>query len=301
MNYKKIIKALLFPHAAIMVLLLPFSIIFLVSAMTRVGTESPEAYLAYLISAYTLVVWCCRVPAMIKWIKYVKNDNKFLVRWQDDVRFRIQISLWGTFAWNSAYGLFQLYLGGYYRSFWYYSMAIYYISLAIMRFFLGQHARRYGPGKQMRAELIRYRACGWIFLALNMALGLMVIFMVYWNLTFEHGQAVTIAMATYTFTTFVLAIVNFVKYRKYGSPVYSAAKAISLASACVSMITLTSTMLTTFGGEEPDMLFRQLMLALLGGAVSLLFVSMAIFMIVSSTKKLRRLSECEAKQAHKDA
>ena len=142
----------------------------------------------------------------------------------------------------------------------------------------------------MREELLRYRACGWVFLFMNLALTLIIFFMVYWNRTFVHHEITTIAMAAYTFTTFTTAIINLIRYRKYKSPVYSASKAISLASACVSMLTLESTMLTTFGqGESP--MFRQIMLAATGGAISLFVVMMAIYMIVQGSKGLKALKE----------
>ena len=141
----------------------------------------------------------------------------------------------------------------------------------------------------MREELIRYRLCGWIFLAMNIALSLMVFFMVYWNRTFKHHEITTIALAAYTFTAFTVAIINIVKYRKYNSPVYSASKAISLASACVSMLTLEATMLTTFGGAGMDGIMRELLLGCTGGAVSVFIIVMAVYMIVQSSKKIKAL------------
>ena len=102
--------------------------------------------------------------------------------------------------------------------------------------------------------------------------------------TFHHNEITTIAMAAYTFTAFTTAIVNLVKYRKYNSPVLSAAKAVSLAAACVSMLTLEATMLTTFGGGE-DAQFRRLMLGGTGAVVFLFIVAMALFMIVRGAKK----------------
>ena len=115
--------------------------------------------------------------------------------------------------------------------------------------------------------------------------------MVYWNRTFIHHEITTIAMAAYTFTAFGVAIVNIVRYRKYNSPVYSASKAISLAAACVSMLTLSSTMLTTFSDGTVDLFFRRLMLGWIGGAVSAVIVVMAIGMIVRGNQGLRRLQE----------
>lgn len=139
----------------------------------------------------------------------------------------------------------------------------------------------------MRSELKKYRACGWVFLGMNLALALIVFFMVYWNRTFEHHMITAIAMAAYTFTAMTAAVVSVVKYRKYNSPVFSAAKAIGFAAACVSMLTLTSTMLTTFHDGTMDALTKKMLLGGVGFAVSGVIVFMAVYMIVQSTKKLK--------------
>ncbi len=140
----------------------------------------------------------------------------------------------------------------------------------------------------MPMELKKYRICGWVFLAMNLALTLIIFFMVYWNRTFRHHQITTIAMATYTFATFTTAIINLFKYRKYGSPVYSASKAISLAAACVSMLTLESTMLTVFDDGTMYLLTRRIFLGATGSAISVFIIGMAIYMIVRATKQLKR-------------
>ena len=200
----------------------------------------------------------------------------------------MNVSLYGSFIWNVAYAVFQLCLGLYHSSFWYYSMAAYYIFLAAMRFHLSRHTRKYETGEKLREEFVRYRNCGIVFLVMNLALSLLIFFMVYWNRTFIHHEITTIAMATYTFTTFILAIINLVKYRKYNSPVYSASKIISLVAACVSMLTLTSTMLTTFG-EADGILFRKTMLGALGSVISLFTITIAIYMIIRANRSLKQL------------
>ena len=113
--------------------------------------------------------------------------------------------------------------------------------------------------------------------------------MVHWNRTFRHHEITTIALAAYTFTAFTVAIINMVKYRKYNSPVYSAAKAISLASASVSILTLEATMLTTFGQNTIDATTRKILLGCTGGVISAFIVVMAIYMIRQSSKKLKEL------------
>lgn len=290
MDWKKLGKALLFPHIAIMIILVPVAVAGLVLSMIYLGTESAIAIISYVLAAYTLTVWCFKIPYLIRFFKTFKQENRYAKRWLEDEHLRINVSLYGSLLWNTVYGVFQLWLGYVHHTFWFYSLGAYYIFLAVMRFFLVSHTRAHKPGEKMAAELIRYRACGWIFLVMNLALTLIIFFMVYWNRTFVHHEITTIAMAAYTFTAFTVAIVNLIRYRKYNSPVYSASKAISLTAACVSMLTLESTMLTTWGQEESP-LFRQLMLALTGIAVSGFIVVMAIYMIVQSSKKLRALKE----------
>lgn len=294
MDWKKIGKALLFPPIAIMIILVPVATVLLVGSMVFIGTESVIAYISYVLAAYTLTVWCMKIPKIIRFFKTFKDENKYARRWLDDTRLRVNVSLYGSLAWNALYGIFQLWLGFYHHTFWFYSLGAYYICLSVMRFFLARHTTRYAHGEKMQTELEKYRACGIVFLVMNLALALIIFFMVYWNRTFEHHMITAITMAAYTFTALTTAIINVIKYRKYNSPVFSASKAISLAAALASMLTLESTMLTTFNDGTMTAVERKIMLGATGGVISALIVAMAIYMIVVGTKKLKQLkSEVE--------
>ena len=137
-------------------------------------------------------------------------------------------------------------------------------------------------------ETKKYCLCGWLLLLMNLALAVIIFFIVYWDKTFVHHEITTITLATYTFVTFTFAIINSIKYRKYNSPVYSSAKTLTLIAACVSMITLETTMLTTFGGNN-SVIFRQTILGCTGSAVIIFTIVMAIIMIVKGTRKLKEL------------
>lgn len=289
MDWKKIGKALLFPHIAIMIILIPIATVFLVYSMVFLGTESVVAIISYVLAAYTLTIWCFKIPYLIRFFKSFRDENKYAQIWLKDTRLRVNVSLYGSLIWNVAYALLQLGMGFWHHTFWFYSLAGYYICLAVMRFFLARYTTKHKPGEKMREELIRYRLCGWVFLAMNLALTLIIFFMVYWNRTFTHHMITAIALAAYTFTAFTMAIINIVKYRKYNSPVYSASKAISLASACVSMLTLEATMLTTFGDGSMDAITRKIFLGCTGGVISVFIIVMAVYMIVQSSKKLKEL------------
>ena len=287
MDWRKFAKSLL--YTAVMIILLPIATMFLILSMVYVGTETIPAYISYMLAAYTLTVWCFRIPNIIRFFKAIKNENKYVKLWLGDLSLRSNITLYSSSLWNAIYAVFQLWLGFYHHTFWYYSLGGYYICLAVMRFYLVRYLRKNKPGEKMDIELKRYRFCGWIFLVMNMVLALIIFFMVYWNRTFEHNMITAIAMAAYTFTTFTVAIINLIKYRKYKSPILSASKTISMAAACVSMLTLESTMLTTFNDGSVSLTSRRIMLGTTGAAVSVFVITMTVFMIVQSTKRINKL------------
>lgn len=289
MDWKKLGKALLFPHYLIRILLVPIATALLVTSMTLIGTKSPVAYISYVLAAYTLTVWCMKIPDIISFFKAFKNENKYMIRWKNDTRLRVNVSLYGALAGNVLFGIFQLWLGFYHSTFWYYSFGAYYVCLGLMRYFLVKYTSKYTQGEDIVTELKKFCACGWVLLVMNLALSLIIFFMVYWNRTFVHHMITTIAMAAYTFTSLTMAIINVIKYRKYQSPVFTASKIISLAAALVSMLTLESTMLTVFSDGTMSPLEIKLMLGATGGVISVLIVTGAIYMIVDGTKKLKNL------------
>lgn len=289
----KVVKTLLFPHIVLMILLVPISAVLMVYSVIVFGTNSVSAILSYVLSAYTLTIWCFKGPYLYRCIKRFRSENKMLQVWRKDTNLRVNVSLCGSLVWNVVYAFLQLILGIKHHTLWFTSFAVYYFILAVMRFFLVRHTRKYKPGEKMIVELKKYRACGVIFLMMNLALSLIVFFMVYWNRTFYHHEIAAIAMAAYTFTSFTMAIVNAIKYKQYNSPVYSASKFISLASACVSMLTLESTMLTTFGNDTMNITSRRILLGATGGTISIVIIIMAIHMINKANKKIKQLSIVE--------
>lgn len=289
MDPKKIGKAFLFPHVAILLILLPVSIGGMLWTMMKLGNDHPATIVFYVLSFYTLTLYCVRIPKMIRFFKIFKNENRYTSLWFGNYRLRMNVTLTGNVLWNGSYAAMQLCLGIYHRSAWFYSLAAYYASLAVMRFFLVRHTLRHKPGEKMKQELRHYRSCGWIFLFVNLALSAMMFYMIRQNRAVQHNEITTIAMAAYTFTTLTFAIVNVIRYRKYNSPAVSAAKAISLAATCVSMLTLENTMLATFNNGEMTARTRQLFLSLSGGGISIFIVAMAIYMIINANRKLNRM------------
>lgn len=287
MNTKKILKTLLYPHLAVLLILLLPVTTWLVFSMLYLPETSPIRIASYIVSFYLLVLYSLRIPKVIKSVKTAKNNNKYLSIWSADYQLRTNITLLANFAFNGAYAILQLATAIYHKSAWFYSLFGYYALLAFMRFFLVKHTLRHKVGEHIATELKYYRICGIVFLILNLSISGMMLYMIRENRIIHHNEITTIALATYTFGALALAIVNVVKYRKYNSPAVSAAKAISLATACVSILTLENTMLTIFSKPTMHPQTKTLFMAFSGGAISIFIIIMAIFMIVSATKNIK--------------
>lgn len=287
MEWRKFGKAFLFPPVAVLIALFPISAVGLAWSMTSPDCAGHVRVFFCVLAFYTLVIWCARVPEMIRFFRKFRRENRFVRAWTDDVRLRTNVTLGGSALWNGAYALLQLGMGIYHGSVWFYFLAAYYATLASMRFFLVRHSLHHRPGEIIRRELVRYRACGWIFLLTNLAFSGMMLYMIWDNRAVRHSEITTIALAAYAFVTLTAAIVGVVRYRKFNSPVVSAAKTVSLAAACVSMLTLENTMLATFGDGNMTSATTRMFLAVSGGAVSFFIVAMAIHMIAQANRKIR--------------
>lgn len=289
---KMVLRKLLFPPAALGIPLVIGAAGLLIYTFTGENVSPVVEYGSYGLSSYALVAACLGIPSVIGIWKRFLQKNALVRRYREDLRLRTRISLAGSISVNLAYALFQLFLGLYHASVWFYAFAGYYFLLALMRLLLALEASRGAPGENRTRELKRYRLCGVLLLGMNLTLGGIVGCVVWQGRTFRHHEITTIAMAAYTFTALTLAIVNTVKYRKYNSPVLSASKAISLAAASVSMLTLEAAMLSTFdGGDDP--VFHTVITSATGGAVCLFVLGMAGFMIVRSTKELKEIRHGE--------
>lgn len=284
MNLKEFGKSVLYPHIAVMIILLPVSAAGLVLGMLYLEEENPLRIAAYVVSFYELTVWCLRIPDLVRFFRNVRDNNKYAQIWLGDTRLRVRLTLTASVLWNAAYAALQLGLGIYHRSFWFFSLAGYYLILAVMRFFLARHTSKYKPREKMPLELKLYRICGWGLLLTNLALTAMMICMIMKSDAVKHNMITTISMAAYTFLTLAAAIVNVVKYRSYHSPVYSASKAVTLAASCVSMITLEETMLATFSDGSITPEIRKIYLSLSGGGVFVFIIAMAVYMIARSRR-----------------
>lgn len=285
---KKVFYSLLFPKTAIVILSVPVSAGLLLYTFLVAGEESPLAYISYIVSAYSLTIVCTNLVPVVKKGKRWVRQNPYISRYLEDIPFKLRVSLNLSLGVNLLYAIVNALSGIYYHSVWFGTLAAYYIFLAVMRFLLVRYAHKNGFGENRAAEQKRYRACGIILIMMNLTLAGVVILVLHQNQGFEYAGFLIYLMALYTFYITVMAVINVVRYRKYHSPVMSAAKAINLAAALVSMLSLETAMLSQFDDGSTGPYFCQIMIGFSGGAVCAIVVGMGVYMLIQSTRQLRK-------------
>ncbi len=185
---------------------------------------------------------------------------------------------------NFGYAIFLFVVSQVYFSKWFFVMSIYYALLSIARIFIFFEINSKSP---LRKKILTLRACGYFLLFLNLVVSVMAFLLMYTAPYAKYHEIIVITLATYTFSALTIAVVNIVKYLKKNDYVYSCVKVISLISATVSMLTLTNTMLTTFGSD--NMLLRSIILPILSSVVAIFIVVCAILMIKKANNELKVL------------
>ncbi len=292
-NIKKILKRIFFPPPIPTLLISIPSYMLVIYALAGETVNPTLAYVSYLLSAYALVITITGITGAVRFIQKGIQQNPFarkvleipvVGRYLTEDTFRAQVALYQGFLINLFYAGVKLFSGIYYHSVWFGTLAVYYIMIAIMRFSLLHHVHR--GRKNKVSEWRRYRLCGIVLLFMNAALAGIVILAVHQNSGFEYPGMLIYIMALYTFYATITAVWNVIKFRRYGSPILSAAKGINLTAAMVSMLSLETAMLTQFGAAD-DAGFRQMMTALTGAGVCVVVTGMAVYMLVHATKRLK--------------
>lgn len=292
MDWKRFVKKLLFPPFWIILLLVVVSAAALVAVFVKGLETSPVAYISYVFAFYTLCVLCIfcytTLPGYWKSGKEKIYANKLANRYLTDAAFKTHVNLYRSLAINLLYVAVNAIAAVAFSTNWFGLFAVYYAILAIMRFLLIRYVSKNKIGASHLGELQRARLCAYILLTVNLALSGAVLMMVYFHRGFDYQGILIYVMALYTFYTTTTAIMDMVKYRRYGSPIMSMSKVIKMAAALVSMLSLETAMFSQFGGEM-SIENQRIMIMATGAGIAAIVVSMAIYMIVRTTKEIRSL------------
>lgn len=283
---RRVVLRIVRPGSVVTVVSVVAGAVLLALAFTVFDDGHPISVAAYVVSAYALVVVVARIASLARRGNELLRRNVYVRRLQDDLSFKLRLSLFGSLVINLLYSAMNALSGFYYHSAWFGTLAAYYIMLSVMRFSLVRYARTHGFGRNMDAELRRYRLCGIVLVALNVALIGVVVLVLHDDEGFEYAGTLIYVMALYSFYSTTLAIINVVRYRRLASPAIAASGHVSLVSALVSMLSLEIAMLGEFGDGDNPAYFRPLMIALSGAAICGFVTILGVYMIVRATRRL---------------
>ena len=292
MNWREIIRKVLFPNTFVVFLMVNASAVGLIYIFIRGMEMHPLAYLMYVIAFYTLITVCVRIPGIVKWWKRKLHENKYTDKYLFDKDLRIRISMYRGLLISFIFAMFKIILGFIYDSSWFFAMAGYNMILSFMRFLLVWQSQKKGmsEGEERKQALFSYRVCGWLMLVLNVAVSVIMFMVIVQNQRIEYHMIACIGLAAFTFYCFTRAVINMIKYKRRNNPIYAAVKRVDMVKAIVSIFTLQVALLTTFGGQGAEVDAR-LMNTLTGIAVTVAINTIGAMMIAGAKGDFRKGEE----------
>lgn len=306
---KKRISALLHPPVRTIVIADLIAAPFVIFTLNMLEAIHPLSFASYFISSYALLVTAVNLKRVVRRIKElstgdelaaVRKVKSFMRRYKytrlylESFEFRAEVGLYMSLVINMFYAVFKGITGVIYDSAWLWSMGIYYFFLGAIRFYLMRGVRRKLGSKSEQEiklhEFRTYRLCGALMMVLNLAVAGMAIQMIWQNKANEYSRVTVIISAAFTFYCFILSIYNAVSFRKRNNVILSAAKDLALIGALMSMLSLQTSMLHTFGAADEGR-FRMIMNSVTAGIVIISVLSIASYMIINGTKKISQLQD----------
>lgn len=287
-RFQAVLKKLLFPGWGWVLLFTLLGGGALVLTFLVLGERHPFAYLAYPLSAYALTVLVAAVVPAIHRLWQALHRVPIAHRYLTDRHFQVRSSLILSFLINLCYAVFKLACAVWYASFWDGGLALYNILLCGVRAYLIRQVPKGDGERKPRRELHCYRATGFFLVVLDLALSVIATQIVRDGYGYNYPGTLIYVVALHAFYSLILSAVNAVKFRKLHSPVLSAAKAVNLTTAVVSIFSLETAMLSQFGSDQAE--FRLLMTACTAVSVCAIVLGLAAYMVVSANRKLRRIT-----------
>lgn len=287
---KRALRRVLFPGTAVVLIAAVLAAAGLYWAFAAAPEGSALVYTVYAFSFWALTIACVNAPGIAHRVLRRARRSRIIGQCLSDERSRLEAVLAAALAANLLYALINLALWLSAGTPWLLSLGVYYAILAAMRALLLRFAVKRGFDADIRAQWRLCRACGVLMAPVNIVLAGVVVLIMSEEGGFSYDGMLIYAAAAYAFYCVTAGIVNVVRSRRYRSPVMSASRMVSLASALVSMLALEVAMLAEFSTED-ETVFRSTMIILTGFAVFVTLAAMGIRMTVRSSRAIKALSD----------
>lgn len=204
---------------------------------------------------YLCVLYCLRVYKNLIFPRLYNNKltKPFLTNYTLQSAFFTATS---TIV-NVGFAIFNIVMAIMYQSLWYGGFAAYYFVLIatrvtiVLSYYWSAKKHWFDHRALALAKHKISLAIGGFLLLVEVAMAFLIGHMVFDTPPVIQLPFFAIVNAVYAFYKLIVAIVNMVLSRKDGDPIAKSMKDVCLSDACLSMVSLTVTMIATFAGGEP--------------------------------------------------
>lgn len=283
---KEILKKILYPNKFLGFILFNLGFGLLIYVFSCHLEDYLIAYVSYCLSAYALTIFCIWFYKVCKFSNDFIKTSKIYNFYKEHFLLVTKASLYSSLLINLIYGIFELVIGIYYKSWWFVTFAVYYLMLCIIKISLVKNINNNNSSFSLKKEYKKLKSTGIILLFLNLVLTGIVTLILAKNQVINYSGFLIYIVALYDFYLIISAIVNVIKYRKNDSPILIASKCVNLTVAMISMISLEVAMIYQFGNNEST--FKLIMTGSMGFTICLINTFMSIYMIIKANNNLKK-------------
>ncbi|MDE6505532.1 MAG: hypothetical protein K2L42_06675 [Clostridia bacterium] len=295
------------PHGPTLVVFYVFTAGCIAGAIlfTIIGQDTSYGFVAYIFYAlaavtlgYTVYSLVVSVPAAKRKITEKLKANKLTANVLGSYDFKTTALAFLSFVATVAFAAVNLAGAIRYRLIWYGAVAAYYFVLIVLRGGILAAYKKCAEKYADRAEEYEkskwriYLAGGAFLIVLELAMSAAVTQMTLSERPAQSGEIMAIATAAYTFYKTITAVYNLIKAHKFSNPVTQSLRNLNFAAACMSVVSLTVLMISTFDSASSEAM--QYLKSAVGFVACAAIIAMAAFMIIRAKKKLKSFNgECE--------
>lgn len=301
--FKKLWEWIKHPHGWALVSFYMFTAICMAGAIvfSIVGQETNFDFFAYVFYGlaamtfgYTVYTIARIIPTIKRKITERLKSNKFTANVLENYDFKTMVFALLSFGMTIVFAIMNLASAIRYRLIWYGAIAAYYFVLILFRggILLANKkcAKKFAENSDEyeKSKWNIYLSSGAFLILLEFAMIGAVTQMMLSERPTQSGEIMAITNATYAFYKVAMAVYNLIKSRKFNNPVTQSFRNLNFSDACMSIVSLTVMMISTFGDDNPTAAL-QYMKYIVGFAMCAVIVAMATFMIIRANKKINIL------------
>lgn len=302
--FKKLWEWIKRPHGFPLVLFYLFTVICITGAVVFavIWQGTVFYFIAYIFYAFAAVTFGFTVYTIVIFVPHVKQKiteklktNKIAANVLEDYDFKTQVLALISFVITIAFAIMNLVSAIRYRLVWYGALAAYYFVLILFRggvlFANKKCAKKFAnnAAEYEKCKLKIYLASGAFLIIVEFAMMGAVTQMMLSERPTQSGEIMAITNAAYTFYKIIMAVYNLVKARRVNNPVVQSLRNLNFADACMSVVSLTVLMISTFDSGDTTATLKTVK-CVVGFAVCAIIVALAAFMIITADKKLKSLN-----------